>query len=259
MKSNIEWEKWGEIDPLFGVSTWSGKSKDGPHPWQDEEFYALGKSDWQDFKKIWDQYGVNTGTCLEIGCGVGRITKHLSADFNIVKALDVSQGMISYAKKHVLDSNVEFHLSDGDHLPTLDNSADAVFSTHVFQHFDDLEGASKYFREIFRILKNNGSLMIHLPIYRWPSHRRIHLTLSNLMKKIGDVRANYLRFLIRRGNWHPLMRGLSYDLDWLYHTLDQIGFGDIEIRIVRTKSNNDPHPFIFARKAMLGTSTANAS
>lgn len=259
MKSNIEWKKWGEIDPLYGVATWKGKSKNSPQPWQNEEFYALGKSDWQDFKKIWEQYGVKTGTCLEIGCGVGKITKQLSVDFDIVKAFDVSEGMINYAKKYILDSNVEFLLSDGIHLATPDDSIDAVFSAHVFQHFNDLEDALKNFHEIYRILGNKGSLMIHLPIYRWPNHRGIHLVISNFLKRIDDFKANFWRFLIRRGHWHFLMRVLFYEVDWLYNTLDQIGFEDIEIRYVRVKSNNDPHPFIFARKSILSTSTANAS
>lgn len=250
MKSNIEWKKWGEIDPLFGVSSWKDKSKDGIAPWKDEEFHELGKSDWLDFKKHWNQYGVKKGTCLEIGCGAGRITKQLAADFLTVKALDVSEGMIQYARERIRESNVEFLLSDGSQLPIAADSADAVFSTHVFQHFDSLIDASGYFREIFRVLNNGGSLMVHLPIYRWPNHNRLHRLLHDLMKKLSDVRAGYGRMLIRRGKWRPLMRLVSYELDWIYRTLDDLGFSDIEIRIIRVRSNNDPHPFIFARKSL---------
>ncbi len=251
MKTNIEWKKWGEIDPLFGVASWKGKGKDGSTPWRDDEFYALGKSDWANFKKHWDQYGCKSGFCLEIGCGAGRITKALAVDFDIVKAVDVSEAMINYAKGHIPGSNVEFFLSDGIKLPTHDDSVDAVFSTHVFQHFDSLQDAFKYFNEIFRVLKLNGTFMIHLPIYRWPGQKRIYQTLNNLMKTIGNVRARWLRYLIKRGSWHPLMRGLPYELDWLYHTLDRIGFTDVEFRIIRPSSNNDPHPFVLARKVNL--------
>jgi ubiquinone/menaquinone biosynthesis C-methylase UbiE len=249
MKSNIEWKKWGEIDPLFGVATWNGKSKDGPSPWQDDEFYALGKSDWQDFKGHWDQYGLNPRTCLEIGCGAGRITKHLALDFESVKALDVSEAMIQYARNRVPNLNVEFLLADGIHLPNLDRSVDAVFSAHVFQHFDCLADASSYFGEIYRILTKNGSFMIHLPIYRWPGHTRLYRTIHNVTRAIDDFRAQYSRFLIKRGKWRPLMRWFPYELDWVYRTLDGVGFSEIEVRIIRARSNNGQHPFVLARKA----------
>jgi ubiquinone/menaquinone biosynthesis C-methylase UbiE len=252
MKSDIEWKKWGEIDPLYGVATWNDKSKSGKNPWQDREFYALGKSDWCDFKRHWNQYGVTYGVCLEIGCGAGRITMHLADDFKKVKALDVSEGMIRYARERINKTNVEFILAESSHLPVPDDSVDAVFSTHVFQHFDCLKDASEYFGEIFRILGNDGSLMIHLPIYRWPGESRVFRFYHNFRKKVQDIKAGFSRFLIKRGKWRPLMRLLDYELDWLYRTLDELGFADVEFRIIRVKSNNGQHPFIFARKLIVG-------
>jgi len=250
VKSDIEWRKWGEIDPLYAVATWSGKSKDASNPWKDEEFYELGRSDWANFKRHWVHYGVEQGTCLEIGCGAGRITKHLAGDFHIVKAFDVSEGMINYAKQRVIDSNVEFLLAAGGQLPVGDGSVDAVFSTHVFQHFDHMEQASKYFHEIHRVLTNNGSMMIHLPIYEWPEHSGIHRMLRGILKSIDDARASYSRFLIQHGRWRPLMRFLLYELHWLYQSLDDVDFTDVQVRIIRLKSNNAPHPFVFARKSI---------
>lgn len=249
MKSNTEWKKWGEIDPLFGVATWTDKARNGASPWVDDEFFALGKTDWEDFKRHWVQYGFNAGTCLEIGCGAGRITKYLAVDFEYVRALDVSDGMIKYARSHIPDSNVEFLVCDGAKVPNAADSFDAVFSSHVFQHFDELREASNYFHEIFRVLKKQGSLMVHLPIYRWPSHDRFFNTLLNIAKGIGNAKAMYYRSRIKRGTWYPFMRRLSYDFDWLYQTLDQIGFADVEFRIIRPRSSKNPHPFVLARKA----------
>ena len=250
MKSNIEWKKWGEIDPLFGVAAWSDKQKNGRNPWEDKEFYALGKSDYANFQKQWEEYGVRKGICLEIGCGAGRITKHLAVDFKTVKALDISEGMITYARERITDSNVDFVLSNGNELPFPSHFIDAVFSTHVFQHFNCLKDASFQFYEIFRVLNYGGSLMIHLPIYRWPSHRNMYSVLYDCVKALSNIKANYYRFLIKRGKWRPLMSYLYFELDWLYQTLDAIGFTDVEIRIIRVTSNKAPHPFIFAKKQL---------
>ena len=57
MKSNIEWKKWGQVDPLYAVATWPGKQKGSEKPWTDDEFYALGASDWQDFHSKWQSFG----------------------------------------------------------------------------------------------------------------------------------------------------------------------------------------------------------
>ncbi len=248
MKSNIEWKKWGEIDPLYGVASWKDRGKGGKTPWQDREFYELGRSDWLDFKKHWEQYGVDHGRCLEIGCGAGRITMHMAADFKRVTALDVSDDMLRYARERIRDKHVEFTLSDGDRLPVPDESVTAVFSTHVFQHFNSLKDATGVFKEVYRVLGDNGSLMIHLPVYRWPIPSPVFSRTYSLWRKINDLRAGFRRFLIKRGKWRPLMMELHYELDWLYRLLDGLGFTDIELRIIRVRSNKDPHPFIFARK-----------
>jgi len=101
MNSNIEWKQWGKFDPLYAVSSWDGKQKDGPKPWTDNEFYSLGASDWADFYDHWKRYGFQGGHCLEIGCGAGRITRHLANSFQMVTALDVSENMMQYAFRKV--------------------------------------------------------------------------------------------------------------------------------------------------------------
>jgi SAM-dependent methyltransferase len=250
VKSNVEWGQWGLIDPLFGVASWEGKSKGGNSPWQDDEFYALGKSDWADFKRHWVQYGLTNGVCLEIGCGAGRITRHLGGEFKEVWALDVSEAMLAYAKGRIKDANVRFILADGSRLPVSDRSIDAVFSTHVFQHLDTLENAREYFQEIARVMKENGTLMIHLPVFRWPAYRRVFNLLNILPGVIAAVGAAYNRFLIRRGYWRPMMRYQPYEIDWLYSTMRDLEFDDVEIRIFRVQSNDGEHPFLLARKRM---------
>src|SRR5258708_2555315 len=97
LKSNTEWKQWGKDDPLWGVASWDGKQKGGASPWTDEEFYALGESDWQDFLRHWRQYGIDTRSCLEIGCGAGRITRQLAKSFDRVYGVDVSEDMIRRA------------------------------------------------------------------------------------------------------------------------------------------------------------------
>jgi len=168
LKTNAEWKQWGKDDPLWGVASWASKQKDGASPWTEQEFYALGESDWQDFSKHWEQYGLNRRCCLEIGCGAGRLTKQLATSFESVCAVDVSEDMIKYARQAVQGAHVEFTVIDGLYLPQSDSSVTAVFSTHVLQHLDAEATGLSYFREFFRVLQVGGSLMVHLPLYQFP-------------------------------------------------------------------------------------------
>jgi SAM-dependent methyltransferase len=246
--SNIEWRRWGEIDPLYGVAAWEGKARGESAPWTDAEFYELGRSDWEDFRRHWEHYGLNRTSCVEIGCGAGRITLHLAKDFQHTHAVDVSQGMMAYAQAHVAGAAVTFHLSDGARLPLGDGAVTAVFSTHVFQHFDSLQHASAYFAEVARVLAPGGSLMIHLPIHSWPAMSGVFDLLYRLRTAVAQAKATLLRPLIARGRARPIMRRTSYPMPYVYATLARCGLTDVEIRIIAPRSNHDPHPFVLARK-----------
>ena len=71
---------------------------------------------------------------LEIGCGAGRLTRHLAATFGEVHGVDVSDEMISLARANLADlANVRLHLNNGADLAGLaDNSFDFAFSFWCF-------------------------------------------------------------------------------------------------------------------------------
>jgi ubiquinone/menaquinone biosynthesis C-methylase UbiE len=249
LKSNIEWKFWGENDPLYGVAAWQGREKGGCNPWNDEDFYRLGQQDWGDFSARWERYGLTPGSCVEIGCGAGRITACLSNYFEHVDAVDVSEAMIRRAEKHINSPKVEFHLVDGCSLPVQDNSIDAVFSTHVFQHFDSVDDVAAYLQEISRVLKAEGSLMIHIPLYTWPAGTpALAVMLYRLRKFAEKMKASIIRRRIQKGKTSNLMRLSFYETNWLHETLSQLGFKEIEFLIFPTGSNSFLHPFMLARK-----------
>jgi SAM-dependent methyltransferase len=109
LASNEEWRAWGKLDPLYGVATIPGHAKNAANPWTDESFYEIGAIDWNLFRCKWEHYGVSPGTCVEIGCGAGRLTAHLARYFRYVHGLDVSVGMIEYARPR-MPANVSLHL-----------------------------------------------------------------------------------------------------------------------------------------------------
>jgi ubiquinone/menaquinone biosynthesis C-methylase UbiE len=119
----------------------------------------------------------------------------------------------------------------------------------VFRHFDHFSQAEAYFREIYRVLSDNGSFMIELPVYRWPTMHGLFSLIYRTRKMLGQSRAVLRRYLLRLGLTQPFMRALIYNIDWLQHTLTSLGFHDIEVRIF--PSSNQPmlwHSVVLARK-----------
>lgn len=94
-------------------------------------------------------------TVLEIGCGVGRMTRALAGRSQQVIALDVSDEMLRRASEqnpHL--GNVRWTLGDGVSLEGIaDGSVDACVSVVVFQHLPDPAVALSYVREVGRVLK----------------------------------------------------------------------------------------------------------
>ena len=251
--SNVEWTAWAQKDPLYAVATCPERNKEGLVPWSDDAFYALGKSDWDDFRARWSQYGLDRDSCVEIGCGAGRMTAPMAEHFGVVHAFDISEHMLEYARRKVTAKNVEFRRNSGADLPVFDCTISSVFSCHVFQHFDSLEVARQYLLEAQRVLCEGGTLMIHVPIFRWPNASSLYRWVHQWQTALSDLKALVNRRLIRAGVFRPLMRVLPYPIDWIFAELPRMGFEGVEIAIIPLSRNGDPHAFILARKATTET------
>jgi len=97
-------------------------------------------------------------TVVDIGCGVGRLTRVLAARAGHVHAVDVSPEMVARARALLGEpENVTWHVGDGTSLrPLADESVDAVVSHVVFQHIPDPAITLGYVREIGRVLRPGG-------------------------------------------------------------------------------------------------------
>ncbi len=97
-------------------------------------------------------------TVLDVGCGVGRLTRALAGRAEHVHGIDVSAEMLTRASANLAGvANVTLHQGDGTGLgPIADASVDAVISLVVFQHIPDPVVTLGYVREIGRVLSPGG-------------------------------------------------------------------------------------------------------
>ena len=109
--------------------------------------------------------GVAQGRALDLGCGLGRVTRALTHRFDEVVGVDVSPEMVRRAEElHPPEqfSNLTFQATDGVHLPLDADSFDFVFSYEVFQHLPTREVMRRNLAEVARVLRGNGLSLIHV-------------------------------------------------------------------------------------------------
>jgi SAM-dependent methyltransferase len=220
---------------LNNILAWPGKDD----PWTEEDFYAAGQADWEDFRQHWLHYWPELGgTCVEIGVGAGRMSRALSADFDRVVGLDVSQDMIDRADRATPD-HVEFRRVDTEQIPLGDDEADAVFTVHVLQHLDDYDAMRRYLEEARRVVRPGGTLMVHIELR---SQQRS--LLDRIKLEVGLWRS---RRGLKRGRTHTLVRMNIYQSEDIMALLSGLGFEDLELRAFHVRSNGYLHQFFFAR------------
>jgi SAM-dependent methyltransferase len=142
---------------------------------------------------------------VEIGCGLGRITRVLAARARRVVALDVSDAMLAQARVHNPDlGNVEWVLGDGRSLaPVADASVDACVSVVVLQHVPDPEITLDYVRDLGRTLRPGG--WAALQVSDDPAiHRPRQGAGQRLLAAVGRA---------PRGQRHPAWLGSRADLE----------------------------------------------
>lgn len=100
---------------------------------------------------------------LDIATGTGDLAIKFAEKSNANKiiGLDISEGMLTVARKKVkntsLEEKVKFIKGDSETLPFEDNSFDAITVSFGIRNFENLE---KGLSEIYRVLKTGGLFII---------------------------------------------------------------------------------------------------
>lgn len=170
-----------------------------------DEFWAGGEAVLLNLERVLGVAVEPADTVVEIGCGVGRITRALATRAERVLALDVSAVMLERARglNPALD-NVDWLHGDGTSLAGVeDGCAQACVSQVVLQHIPDPAVTLGYVREIGRVLADGGWAAVQ--VSNDPAMHRPR----------GDLRARLQALVGRspRGQRNPAWLGSAVELE----------------------------------------------
>jgi protein-L-isoaspartate O-methyltransferase len=165
-----EWEELGERDPFWSVVT-------QPHYHLDqfdahkEQFYSSGNYISEIFLAALRRNNINynnMSSCLEIGCGVGRVTSFLAEAFPKVIATDISSSHLELARKYLEEQNVTNvdlqHFSDTYALESLPK-VDSILSVITLQH-NPPPVIAWMLGKLLVALNPSGVAYLQIPTYR---------------------------------------------------------------------------------------------
>ena len=187
------WEEKATENPYWYVSSY------GPYDNRNlDEFWKSGETIWRQIQDLTGYSPQSNHQVVEIGCGVGRLTRIISPRVKYVYAFDISEQMIEMAKQRHLP-NVGFFRTDTNLGVVPDATVDLALAYCVFQHLPSSEVLHNYINEMQRVTKKGGIVAFTL------TPRAIADNLRPLMK----LKAKMMERLRRNGP-----RNLGTD-EWL--------------------------------------------
>lgn len=149
--------------------------------WSDEDFLASGEADVtrevDPFLALLRRPAAEA-TALDVGCGVGRLTRALATRFARVEGIDISPPMVEEARGFAppVPDNVRYQVCAGDGtIPLDDGSVDLAFSYLVFQHLPSARLVQAYVQDVARVLRPGGIARVQVNGRRRPLRQRLSL------------------------------------------------------------------------------------
>lgn len=143
-KMRADWDRRARNNALHYVNT-------ARADWSEDEFFATGEANVRDqivseLPDLCQGRDPQAMRALEIGCGVGRMTKALAGVFGEVHGVDVSPEMVHRACGYLANTpNAHVHCNSGTDLDVLGDLAfDFAYSFIVFQHIPSLAVIDRY-------------------------------------------------------------------------------------------------------------------
>ena len=233
--TDVSWRQFGENDPYFGVLTEEKFRKSNMTAETLKEFFHSGEIRVAAILATLHDHvapALATGHALDFGCGVARLVIPLSARFDRVTGIDISEAYRSEALNNCNArgiNNVEFL----DELAPLQASGarfDLVHSSIVFNHIPWARGRL-FILQMFDLLRPGGAMAVQVML----SRQRSTLRIAGSWLRRNCLPFNWLVNIFRgRPTFEPLIQGNVYPLEELLPQLKIRGAANFHIELEDT-------------------------
>jgi 2-polyprenyl-3-methyl-5-hydroxy-6-metoxy-1,4-benzoquinol methylase len=185
-----EWEHLGKTEPYWSVVT-QPKYYQADFTSHSDEFYLSGKHVAQLFTTALRRNGIDQTklkNCLDLGCGVGRVTVHLTDSFEKVIGADISAAHLAIAEEYSRDKQITgIEWQQWQSLNQIRNmpEVDAIHSLITFQH-NPPPIIVWILKTVLSYLKQGGVAFFQIPTYKtgymFEVERYIHSSQTNTME-----------------------------------------------------------------------------
>ena len=146
-----------------------------------DKYSRVREKDWPEFNFLFDKYLSPNDKVLDLGCGNARFYQSFKNKGVDYLGIDVSSKLIEIAKNNYPEG--KFEVSSIESI--LSDSFDKVYSIAVLHHIPSREMRLSFLKEIKRVLKDNGSLILTVWNLKEKMKKRSFLDWFRLDK--GDV------------------------------------------------------------------------
>ncbi len=179
------WNSLGAHDAL-----WTILGSDEPKASDTDigKFFQTGRNDIDLARHELEVRGVlpRTGSALDFGCGIGRMTQPMAEIFDRVVGVDIAPSMIEHAIKiNKFPEKCTYRVNERDDLRDFESASfDFIISRIVLQHLPRAL-TERYLKEMLRLMGEWGVLVVQIPSRR--IRRRARYTLGKALPIVASV------------------------------------------------------------------------
>ncbi|HET8649121.1 MAG TPA: class I SAM-dependent methyltransferase [Gemmatimonadales bacterium] len=232
MKStDRNWQRLGQRNPYYGVVSDERNRADRLDAAAYARFFESGERHVAGTLDALQQHFGSVdrqSSCLDFGCGVGRLVLPLARRFRRVVGVDVSPGMLREAQRNCRAAGI-----DNAHLIRTDEARGLaaerfglVHSYIVFQHIPERRGR-RIFSRLLALLRPGGLGTIHFSYAREAGRLR---RLARPLRRFRPVNAAANLMLGKAWN-EPFMAMHNYDVNELMLMLQHWGVDQVYCRL----------------------------
>jgi ubiquinone/menaquinone biosynthesis C-methylase UbiE len=209
-----------------------------------DDFSRTRDETWDEMFFLFENFLKPGDKVLDLGCGNGRWVK-LFQTYNVdYVGIDSSLRLIEIAKKNY--PNARFQVEESLNLSFPDNWFDKVYTIAVFHHIPSEEFKLKFLKEVKRVLKPGGILI--LTVWKFHRSREMRLLIKyTILKLLGKSKLDF------RDVFEPWGKKVEryyhyFSEKELINLVEKVGFRLIEGGIVKNEMGNRQNLYIVAKK-----------